>query len=182
MFFNLFFILQLVLRILHVLHQILTQSTPNSQQIKLINLVNKPTQIKPKSRNQSQQTQKNIIKPRSHHHWPTESNHHPADQTKDPPHRSVTKPTELVTKPTDQSTNPRQQSNQTHYHHRWSKKREEKGFRNHQQIGQRPRSSSILSKPPLALFLDLLQIVEKDARMKEIKWTHNQNHKNKMNP
>ena len=46
MFFNLFFILQLVLRILHILLQILTQSTSNSQQIKPINLVNKPTQIK----------------------------------------------------------------------------------------------------------------------------------------
>ena len=54
MFFNLFFILQLVLQILHVLFQILTQSTPNSQQIKPINLVNKPTLIKPRSRNQSQ--------------------------------------------------------------------------------------------------------------------------------
>ena len=46
-----------------------------------------------------------------------------------------------------------------------------------------PRSSSILSKPPPALFLDLLQTVETkaeteiDARTKEIRWTHNQNHK-----
>ena len=104
MFFNLFFILQLVLRILHVLLQILTQSTPNSQQIKPINLDNKPTQIKPKSRNQSQQTQKNTIKSRSNPNQhnqtqipPTQSNHHhhPTDQTKDPPHRSVTKPTEI---------------------------------------------------------------------------------------
>ena len=68
-------------RILHVLHQILTQSTPNSQQIKPINPVNKPTQIKPRWRNQSQQTQINTIKPRSHHQWPTQSSyHHPADQ------------------------------------------------------------------------------------------------------
>ena len=56
-------------RILHVLPQILTQSTPNSQQIKLINPVNEPTQIKPRSRNQSQQTK---IKPR-----PTQSNPNP---------------------------------------------------------------------------------------------------------
>ena len=64
-------------RILHVLPQILTQLTPNSQQIKPINPVNKPTQTKPRSRNQSQQTQintikhnqtqTNTIKPRSHH-------------------------------------------------------------------------------------------------------------------
>ena len=78
MLFNLFFILQLVLRILHVLLQILTQSTPNSQQIKPINLVNKPIQIKPRSRNQSQQTQKNTLKPKFHH---------PTNQTKDPPYR-----------------------------------------------------------------------------------------------
>ena len=59
----------------------LTQSTPNSQQIKSINPVNKPTQIKPRSRNQSQQTQINTIKPRSHHQWLTQSSHHhPADQ------------------------------------------------------------------------------------------------------
>ena len=148
MFFNLFFILQLVLRILHILLQILTQSTPNSQQIKPINLVNKPTQIKPRSRNQSKQTQKNTIKPKSN---PDQHNQTqipppltntikpppPADQTKDPPHQ-------LVTKPTDQSTNPRQQSNQTHYHHRWSQKREEEGFHNHQWTRQRSRSSSIM--------------------------------------
>ena len=109
MFFNLFFILQLVLRILHVLLQILTQSTPNSQQIKPINLDNKPTQIKPKSRNQSQQTQKNTIKSRSNPNQHNQTQipppltntikppppHHLADQTKDPPHRSVTKPTEI---------------------------------------------------------------------------------------
>ena len=62
-------------RILHVLHQILTQSTPNSQQIKLINLINKPTQIKkpittnPEKHNQTQtNTIKPKIKPKSHHH------------------------------------------------------------------------------------------------------------------
>ena len=41
-------------RIPHVLPQILTQSTPNSQQMKPVNPINKPTQIKPRSRNQSQ--------------------------------------------------------------------------------------------------------------------------------
>ena len=102
MFFNLFFILQLVLRILHVLLQILTQSTPNShsQQIKPINLVNKPIQIKPRSKNQSQQTQKNTnkpkIKPRSHHHWPTQSNHHHPTTS---PTKPKTHPTEPVVVP-----------------------------------------------------------------------------------
>ena len=35
----------------------------------------------------------------------------------------------LTVKPTNQSTNLRPQSHQTHYHHRWSNKREEEGFR-----------------------------------------------------
>ena len=103
MFFNLFFIVQLVFRILHVLLQILTQSTPNSKQIKSINLVNKPTQIKPRSRNQSQQTQKNTIKPR-----PTQSNpkSNPDPTTTDQHNQTTTTPpTKPKIHPTDQSPN-----------------------------------------------------------------------------
>ena len=153
MFFNLFFILQLVLQILHVLHQILTQSTPNSQQIKPINLVNKPTQIKPRSRNQSQQTQKNTIKPRSNpdqHNQtqipppltntiklpppttlPTKPKMHPTDQSPYPPISQKTLANK-VTKPTTTIVD--------------QKKREEEGFCNHQWIRQRPRLSSIMAE------------------------------------
>ena len=202
MFFNLLFILQLVLRILHVLLQVLTQSTPNSQQIKPINLVNKPTQIKkpittnPKKHNQTQiNTIKPKIKPRSHHHWPTQSNHHhPADQTKDPPHRLVTKPTEPVTKPTDQSTNPRQQSNQTHYHHCWLKEREWKrdftiinrlsGGRDWApfSLNHRQPSSWIYSKSPRwrlrpRRMRERRKSDEPTTKTTKIKWTHNKNHK-----
>ena len=60
-------------RILHVLHQILTQSTPNSQQIKPINPVNKPTRLNP-----DQETNHN--KPRS-----TQSNPNQHNQTQIPP-------------------------------------------------------------------------------------------------
>ena len=87
MFFNLFLILQLVLRILIVLLQILTQSTPNSQQIKPVILVNKPTQIKPRLRNQSQQIQKNTIKSRltQSNPDPTTTNQHNQTTTTPPP-------------------------------------------------------------------------------------------------
>ena len=151
MFFNLFFILQLVLQILYVLLQILTQSTPNSQQIKPINLVNKPTQIKPRSRNQSQQTQKNTIKPR-----PTQLNPDPTTTTPQPrrPKQKSTPPishqthANKVTKPTTTIVD---------------QKRERKrdfAIINGPSGGwdrapfwsrRRPRSSSILSKSPLAL-------------------------------
>ena len=104
MFFNLFFILQLVLRILHVPLQILTQSTPNSRQIKFINLVSKPTQIKPRSRNQSQQTQKNTIKPRSN---PDQHN-----QTQIPPPLTNTIKPPPPRRPNPRSTPPI--SHQTH--------------------------------------------------------------------
>ena len=51
-------------RILHVLPQILTQSIPNSQQIKRINPVNKPTQIKkPIRTNPNQYNQTQILPP-----------------------------------------------------------------------------------------------------------------------
>ena len=172
MFFNLFFILPLVLRILHVLFQILTQSTPNSQQIKPINLVNKPTQIKPRSRNRSQQTQKNTIKPR-----PTQSNPDPTtiDQHNQTTITPLTKP---KIHPTDQSPNPL--INQQTHSNKVTKptttiidqKRERKrdftiingpgGGRDRAPFWprRRLRSSSILSKPPLALFLDLLQTAE----------------------
>ena len=59
--------------ILHVLPQILTQSTPNSQQIKPINPVNKPTRLNP-----DQETNHN--KPKS-----TQSNPNQHNQTQIPP-------------------------------------------------------------------------------------------------
>ena len=103
-----FFILQLVLWILHVLLQILTQSTPNSQQIKPINLVNKPTQIKkpittnPEKHNQTQ------IKPRPTHSNPKSN---PDPTTTDQHNQTTTTPpTKPKIHPTDQSPNPLNQS------------------------------------------------------------------------
>ena len=112
---------------------------------------NKPRNTQSNPDQTQTDTMKPKIKPKSHHHWPTQSNHH------HPP----TPPTQPKIHPTSQSPNPLNQSpnplisQQTHANKVTrptstivdkKKKREEEGFRNHQRIGRRPRLSSILAE------------------------------------